>query len=197
MAQRKETWERSMDDGGWTWSRWRPVLWTGAAVVWLTPWFAMQVTDEVAWDGFDFAVAGALLMGAGLAFELAVSRSANRHYRAAAAVALGASLIQIWVNAAVGIIGDPGHGANLLFTWVVAIAAAGALIARFRPKGMARAMTVTAAAQASVAMAAVTAGWGSGAELWPWDLSAATVGFVALWLVSARLFRRAGDPDLR
>ena len=41
------------------------------AFVLLLPLLAMQITDEVVWGPFDFAVAGALLIGTGLAYRAA------------------------------------------------------------------------------------------------------------------------------
>lgn len=49
----------------------------------LLPLLAMQFTDEVAWDLADFAVAGALLFGAGLTYELVARKAGNIAYRAA------------------------------------------------------------------------------------------------------------------
>ncbi len=47
-------------------SRYRPLAWSAAALALLAPWLAMRFTDQVAWDVTDFAVFGALLVGAGL-----------------------------------------------------------------------------------------------------------------------------------
>ena len=67
----------------------------------------MQFTEEVNWDLFDFAYMGALLFGTGLAYELIVRKAENiPGYRAAVGVAVVAAFLLVWVNAAVGIIGD-------------------------------------------------------------------------------------------
>jgi hypothetical protein len=84
---------------------WRTVAWTGAALMLLLPWVAMQFTDEVNWSVTDFLVAGALIAGTGLAFELAAGTTANHAYRAAVGLALAAVFLLIWLNLAVGIIG--------------------------------------------------------------------------------------------
>jgi hypothetical protein len=45
-----------------------------AACILLVPFVAMQFTDHVSWGPVDFVVAGGLLVGTGLLFELAASR---------------------------------------------------------------------------------------------------------------------------
>ena len=76
------------------------------AFILLVPLLAMQFTDEVAWGVFDFAVAGALLGGTGLIHQLAASKAGNIAYRAAVGVALAAALLLVWMNLAVGVIGE-------------------------------------------------------------------------------------------
>ena len=76
----------------------------------LLPLLAMQFTDEVAWDLADFAIAGALLFGTGLAYELIVRKTDNTTYRAAVGAALAVALLLIWLELAVGIFGTPFSG---------------------------------------------------------------------------------------
>ncbi len=57
--------------------------------------------------------------------------------------------------------------------------------------GMVRALCATALAQAAVAAIALIAGLGATAPIWPKDILMLTGFFVALWLLSARLFRNA------
>lgn len=132
----------------------RPVLLT--ALVLLLPLLAMRFTDEVNWSSFDFAVAGALLLGAGLAYEFVSARGGGRAYRAAVGMAVAVSLLLVWANLAVGIIGSEDNPANRMYFGVVAVAAAGSAAARLRPFGMARAMYATAAAQAIVTVIALS-----------------------------------------
>ena len=61
-----------------------------AASILLVPLLAMQFTDEVVWSLADFAVAGALLVGTGLMFQMALRQAGDLAYRAAAGVALAA-----------------------------------------------------------------------------------------------------------
>lgn len=168
------------DGGGRRGSRWRLAVWGSAALMLLLPLVAMQLTDEMNWGLADFALLGAMLASAGGTFELAARVTGNSSYRAAVVVALGAALLLVWMNLALGIIGSEDNPANLLYFGVLAVGLIGAVLARFQPHGMARALVATALAQALVA---VIAGVGHTFVL--------TGFFVALWLLSAWLFQRA------
>ncbi|MDH3469138.1 MAG: hypothetical protein OES26_25195, partial [Gammaproteobacteria bacterium] len=98
------------------------------ALILLLPLIAMRFTDEVVWDLADFAVAGVLLLGAGLTFELIARKAGSFAYRAAVAIAVAAALLLIWVNLAVGIIGNEGNPANLMYLGVLAVGIAGAVV---------------------------------------------------------------------
>lgn len=165
---------------------WRLLGWGAAAGLLAVPLIGMQVGAGFAWDGFDFALAAALVVGTGLAFELAVRMTSNAAYRAGVAVALATGFILVWANLAVGIIGSEDNPANLMFFGVLAVGLFGAGIARFRPSGMARAMAATALAHGLVAVIALLGG------IFTLFLNG---GFVALWLLSALLFRKA-DEDV-
>jgi hypothetical protein len=163
--------------------RWRMAAWAMAAGLVALPLVAMRFTAEVHWTGSDFAFAAIMIGGTGLAFELAVRMSADRAYRAACALALAAAFLLIWINLAVGIIGSEDDAANIAFAGVLATAGFGAVLARFRAAGMARAMLAAAVAQVAVFVAALVAGWGF--------IGPVTLAFTALWLASAWLFRAA------
>ena len=159
------------------------------AFILLLPLLVMQITDEVVWDLADFAFAGALLVGAGLTYGLAARKTGNFAYRAAVVVALAAAFILVWVNVAVGIIGDEGDLANMMYIGVFAVGFIGAIIARFQPHGMARALFATALAQALVAVIALIAELGS-PWIGPGEILILNGFFIALWVGSALLFRR-------
>lgn len=173
--------------------RWRVVAWSTAAIVLMVPLLAMQFTDQVVWDLSDFVVFGALLSGVGVAFELVVRKTLTTAYRLAAGVALGGAFILVWVNSAVGIIGAEYNDANFMYAGVLAVGVVGAVIARFRPHGMARAMFALALAQLLVAAIALIAGPGSTGPSWPLDVIALTGFFAALWILAAWLFRKAAQ----
>lgn len=163
-------------------NRWRIAVWGGAALLLLLPLVAMQFTTEVAWTGFDFLLFGVMLAVLGGGIELAVRMSRHYAYRAAAGIALVTGFLLVWMNLAVGIIGNEENPANLMFAAVLAVGLVGALIVRFRAEGLARTMVAMAAAMMLVAVAAQI----GGAFIWP-----LAVVFSGLWLASAWLFRKA------
>jgi bacteriorhodopsin len=73
------------------------------ALILLVPLVAMQFTDEVKWDLFDFGVAGALLLGTGLMYEVAARKLREPRHRAFAGIALLMLLLLVWAELAVGI----------------------------------------------------------------------------------------------
>jgi hypothetical protein len=164
--------------------------WAAAALILLLPWVAMQFTDEVAWDLADFAVFGALLIGVGVTYELAARMTGNTAYRAAVGVALAAAFLLVWVNGAVGIIGSEDNNANLMYGGVLGVGIIGAVLARFRPHGMARALFAMALAQAVVAVIALIAGSGSPGS-GPLEIVGLNGFFIVLFVGSALLFRKA------
>jgi hypothetical protein len=162
------------------------------ASILMLPLVAMQVTDEVRWDLADFAVAGTLLVGTGVLYELAARKAVNVVYRAAVGVALAAALLLIWLNLAVGLIGTEGDRANLMYVGVLAVGIIGAAIARFQPHGMARALFATALAQALVGVIALIFELGF-PESGPLEILALNGFFVAMFVGSALLFRYAAQ----
>ena len=178
--------EYADNNGGRRGSLWRVAVWGGAAALLLAPLVAMRFTDEVVWTGSDFAIFGVMLAAPLAVFELAMRTTGSIPYRAAVAVALAAAFLMTWVNLAVGIIGNENNPLNLLFFGVLALGIIGAVIARFRPAGMVRAMVAMAIAQALLAAVALVAD----ARLAPFVLTAL---FAAPWLFSAWLFGRAAS----
>jgi hypothetical protein len=119
-------------------------------------------------------------------------RTHNITYRYAFGVAIAAAFILVWLSLGVGIIGKDGDPANLMYFGVLAVGIIGAFVARFRPRGMSRALFAMAIAQMLVALIALIAGLG-----YPWsgplELSILNGVFVALFAGSGWLFRRAAN----
>jgi len=162
--------------------RWRVALWGLAALMLLAPLVAMQFTPEVAWGGADFLVFGTMLVIACGSFELAARMAGSGSYRAAAGVAIGTAFLIVWASLAVGIVGDEGNPFNLMFAGVLAIGLLGGFATRFQARGMAGVLLAMAYAHA---LAAGIGAFSDHASLAP------NAVFVALWLVSAALFRKA------
>ena len=162
-------------------------------ILFLLPLIAMRFTDEVDWGLGDFLLFGALLAGVNVAYDFLARRGSGLTYKTAAAVALAAAFLLVWLGLGVGIIGRDGDPANGMYFGVIAAGAIGAVAGRFRPRGMARAMLLAALVQVLVAVIALLAGFGGETAHHPFDILLLTAIFTALWILSARLFRRAAN----
>jgi len=177
---------------------WRKAVWGTAAFLWLLPLVAMQFTTEV--NLVETVAYGVILSAAAGTYELALAlRTRDSAYQIAAGVALAAAFLLGWVNGAVGIIGNEGQPANLMYSGVIGVGLIGALVARFRPRGLSRVLIVVALAQALVPVIALIiwpqVSWGAAGMLGVFALDAF---FVMLFAGSALLFRRAANvrPEL-
>jgi uncharacterized membrane protein len=143
------------------------------------------------WDLADYIAAAALIGTAVLAIRFLTLKSSSGLYRAGAGVAVFTGLLLVWVNLAVGIIGSEGNPANLMYGGVLLIGPAGALMGRFRAKGMARTLFAMAVAQVAAGVIAIVGDMGTDGEGWPRDIFIMTGFFSCLWLFAAVLFGRA------
>ena len=182
---------RTQNGGGRRANRLRIAAWGLAACLLLTPAVAMQFTDEVVWGPVDFATFAAMLLVAGGTFELAARISGNRMFRAGVGVAIAAAFLLVWVNLAVGYLGDEDNPANLMFLGVLAVAILGSGIGRFQAAAMSRAMLATAAAQVLAGVFGLAAGWASPGAEGLYEVTLGTGLFTPLWLGSAWLFRQS------
>jgi lysylphosphatidylglycerol synthetase-like protein (DUF2156 family) len=166
-------------------NRLRPWIWGTAAALLLLPAVAMQFTPEVDWTAGDFVAMGVWLAIACALYELGAWLSGSATYRAGFGLAVLTGFLTVWVNLAVGMLGDEGDRTNLMFIGVLAIAGVGALLARFRARGMAVAMALAGAAQlAAVGIAMATGGFDARELVF-------TALFALPWLAAALLFRMA------
>lgn len=163
---------------------WRKLVWGGAAAVMAIPVTLRLTVAEMAWDGFDFAVFGAMLLLAGLAFELVLRFAGASIWSVLAALlSIGGAFVMVMANLAVGIVGNEGNPINLVFFALLGAGALGALAVRLRAAGLARVLTTMAAGQALLGIALAFGGIAY--------LPVFTAVFVAIWLGSAALFRQA------
>lgn len=114
---------------------------------------------------------------------------ATRDYRLALGLAIGATLMLVWLSLGVGIIGADGDPWNRMYLGVAALGAVGGFVARLQPHGMARVLLAMAVLQGLIALVALMGGLGR-----PWSGPAELVllngFFVALFVAAAWLFRR-------
>jgi len=173
-------------DGGPGRNRLRPWIWGGAAVLLLLPALAMRLFPGagVDWNGMDFVVMGTMLAVACALYEFGARMGGSLLYRAAFGLAVLTGFLVVWVNLAVGMLGDSDNPANLPFALVLLVAAAGALAARFRARGMAAAMAAAGVVHLLAVALALPMGF-RGYEL------LLTACFAVPWFASALLFRGA------
>lgn len=159
--------------------------WSLAIGLLLLPAVAMQFEGSgVNWDPGDFVFAGVMFAIVGGLFELAARASRNLAYRAAVVIAVACGFLQIWINLAVGIIGNEDNPANLTYFVVVLLAIATSAVARGEARLMSRAMIVTLAVQALFcAVHQIDGNFTAVIDLF----------FIALWFLASRLFARAAD----
>lgn len=121
----------------------------------------------------------------------------TRHYYVlGVALAAATAVALVLAMGALGIVGDGGR-ADRIFLAVPVVLLLGALVARFRPRGMVVAASVTAAAQAVAAVVAIVAVSAevedfAGASIA--DIAMVNTVYAAGFAVSARLFRRSVGP---
>ncbi|MET0582491.1 MAG: hypothetical protein ABWZ08_11045 [Pseudoxanthomonas sp.] len=173
--------------GNRLWRRMRWVVWGGAGLLLLLPLVAMRFTPDVRWTLSDFATMGLMLGLVAIAFEATVRVARSNVYVIAAGVAVANAFLLTWVNLAVGIIGSENNPQNLVFFGVLAVGLVAVTFNRLKSLKLARAMEATALAQA--ATSAMTLAMGEGYEF------LLTGFFVALWLISAQLFRKAARQE--
>ena len=175
-------------------SRGRLAAWAVAALFLLGNGIATAVTDEVRWGAGDLVLAAVLLFVPLGVYELVVRKGGNTAYRAGVGLALAATFLLVWSNAAVGITDSAADGGYLA---ALAVGVGGAFLARFEPRGMAAAMVATAVALVLVGMTALVAGLVP-AQNAPVEVMGITAFFVALFGGSAWLFweaaREGGAP---
>ena len=121
----------------------------------------------------------------------AATMDTTRTYRLGMAAGLTTAFLLVWVIGAVGLIGVEGDPFDRIYGGVLAVGIIGALIARFRARGMARAMVATALAQAAVTVIALVIGKQHIEVSSVREIVLLNGFYVVLWLASARLFAMA------
>jgi hypothetical protein len=182
------------DGGGRRRSLWKiPALVT--ALILLIPLLGNHFVDGWNWDFGGFVLAGTLVFGTGLAYELVTKNVDRIAYRAAVGVALAAAFVLVWMNGVQ--VADDVNPAAVMYFGVPILGIIGATLARLQPDGMARALFATALAQALVLAIALmirnpqATSWTPGV-LRGFGLNAF---FVMVFFGSALLFRKAARAE--
>lgn len=83
---------------------------TVTALVLSIPLIAMQLSQDVDWNLFDFIVAGLLIFTTGITYETLVKKVSTKRKRLILSLMLGILFILIWAELAVGLFGTPFAG---------------------------------------------------------------------------------------
>jgi hypothetical protein len=167
-----------------------PVLLVPSCILMVPASSMLLQVEGWAWGVADFLVMWTLIAGVILTYQLVMSK-ASRGYRVAAGLTLTTGLLLIWVNGAVGLIGNEDNPANVMYGGVLLVGLIGAVMARLEPVGMAVTLFAMAVAQFMVPVVALM--------LWPGDFSPGVLpvfglngAFVLACMVSGVLFWRVG-----
>lgn len=131
------------------------------------------------WTASDFVIMGILLGSVGLGVELVLRLSGDAFVRLGAVMVVLTCFLTIWVNLAVGMIGDE-NPYNLLFLVPVATGLIGTISVRVNAKPSALIAVIAAILQAAIGLG------GYGVDPRGAVLSAC---FAFFWLLAAALFR--------
>src|SRR4030095_10997604 len=147
------------------------------------------------WDLRGFVLAGTLLFGIGVTFQLVTRNVDTIAYRAAVGVALVAAFLLVWVNFIQA--ADDVNPDAMMYFWVPVVGIIGVAIARFQPDRMARALSATALAQASVLAIALTT---RNPQVTPWTAAVLRgfgldVCFAMLFVGSELVLRKAARVE--
>ena len=164
-------------------NRWRMIGWSIPVVL-----LSLPLIFDAPWTASDYVFMAVLFGVIGLGVEFLVRQSDSIAYRLGAVMTLGTVFLTIWVNAAVGMIGDTPNPLNLGFGVVLMIAVIGSVFVWFRAAGMAKVMIGAAVAQVAAGALGLTTD-ARGAVF--------SMGFAMFWLLAAGLFRRAAQEEAR
>ncbi len=168
---------------------WRRSTWVIGMLVLLAALGAKQVIGETGLVE-TLAQTGCLLLGIGIAADLSSRLTGRAAYRTAFLLAVVSILLLGWVTAAVGIIGSDYNDLNLMYGGVIVVAVIGVILARFKSRGMSRALYATALAHVTVTGIAFAPGLNAPFS-WAFELVTINGFFIALFIGSAVLFSRS------
>ncbi|GAA4006338.1 hypothetical protein [Sphingomonas humi] len=152
---------------------WRIAGWGLIAIL-----LALPAILRFPWTASDFVLAAVMLGTVGAGIEFLARLSGNVFVRLGGVVMAVTCFLTIWVNLAVGMIGDD-NPYNLLFLGVLAVAVGGTLMVRYRAAAMVKVTLACAVLQVVVGLG----GYGMDPR------GAIFSAFFGLfWLIAAALF---------
>ncbi len=161
---------------------WRVAGWGLAAALLATPAIAGWP-----WEFRGFVLVGVVLTVIGVTMELGLRHARDLTHKAGFTIAVATWFFLLW-SGFIGAADD--YDANLFYLVEIAIALSGAVGAKFRPDGMARAMVFTALFQLAVAAGSYRAGWQFAGEREPLAQLILNSGLIVPWALAGVLFHR-------
>ena len=160
----------------------RRLGWGLVATLFLIPLAGRLATSEVGWTLSDFAVWAAMLSFAGLLGEGMLRTFRPGAVLTGGMLAVGAGFLLVWINLAVGFLGNEHNPLNQTYFAMLTAVLIIAAVSRFRLRVMAWLMVGCAVVQATIPVI--------GRQAWGFEWVATGI-FCAIWLVAAALFARA------
>lgn len=153
---------------------WRIAGWSAIALL-----LSIPAVFRFPWTLSDFVIMGVLLGSVGFGIDFLVRQSGSLPVRLGLVVAVLTGFLTIWVNLAVGMIGDASPY-NLLFLLPLMVGLVGGIIVRLEPHRMSALCLVATVLQVGIGLG----GYGM-------DPRGAifSAGFGMFWLLAATLFR--------
>ena len=164
---------------------WRIAGWGAAGALLLVPLLAIWLGTGVDWSGGDFLFVGVLLLFLGMTVELALRFRRGTGRRAGLVLFGLASFLTVWVNAAVGIVGDEASPVNAYYYLAVLGALGLSASFRFAARPMSFIAAALAAGQFVLALVATAS-----MTVRPVEWAGVAI-FALLWSASALFLRRA------
>lgn len=176
-------------NGGRRRSLWKsPAIIT--AILLLIPLLGNNFVEGWNWPLRAFVLFGAIIFGIGLVYQLITRNVDTSAYRAAVGIALATGFFLFWGNFVQA--ADDINPSAMMYFLALPVGIIGAVIARFRPEGMVRALFATALAQAFIL--AIVLMRNPPVTAWTAAVWRGFVGnafFAMLFVGSALLFRKA------
>lgn len=126
----------------------RPALIT--ALLLIIPIIGSMTVEGWNWDTFDFVFAYVVFFMTFFAIEMVVKHSKNGTFRMAVAVQVVTMLALLWINGAVGIIGNEGNVVNVWYLAIIALGFLGPLLTRMKGNAMSYVLFTMAVIQMAI-----------------------------------------------